>query len=385
MSDRLETLGAATIPFGPGEHGIEVAQDFGEYPAEYAAIRKHVGVLHLPQRAILRLTGKDVKDFLHRLVTQDINTMAGGTTRRSFQLNEKGRILADLLVHHGDVSGGDTWLETDVFDIAGLRATLDKRLFSEDVLIEDWTGRYTCFAILGPASGALLAAVGDDPSHLNPGEHHVLTLDGGPCTVYRWDDCGVLAFRVFVPAARAAALHEALLAAAGYEAPPAPPDAEFAARRRASLRGRPIGWSAYNTARIEHRTPLFHIDFGYDSLPAETGLLDAAVSFTKGCYLGQEIVARMKSLGHPKRVTVGVDFESDALPVAGAQVVHPDDPQQVIGGLTSSTPSPLRGNQAVGLAVMKWGFHLSGTKIACFAEGKLVRGGITSLDAGIGR
>jgi folate-binding protein YgfZ len=377
----LETrAGAQFIGYGPTEGTVEVAEGFGHYEAEYAAIRQRVGLMHLPQRAVLSFTGADRQDFLHRMLTQDINGLTGGSTVRAFQLNQKGRVVADILVHHGDES---TWLEMDRFDLPDVLKQYESHLFSDDVLIEDWTEKRMALALHGPSSLDLLRAVSEqDPQRMSdmPGTHHVLTLAGVKVTVYRRDMCGVPGFGLWVPPAKAAHVYGALLEASGYETDE--PDhktdphaaSEFAKRRRESLRGRPIGWSAFNTARIEAGSPIFHIDFGHDSLPAETGVLDEAVSFTKGCYLGQEIVARMKSLGHPKRVLVGLRIEGDDLPLAGAQVTEPaDDTKQdtdapitahnIIGGVTSSAISPLLGQRPVVFAVMKWGRHTPGTHV----------------------
>ena len=205
-------------------------------------------------------------------------------------------------------------------------------------------------------------------------------------TVYRWDLGSVLGVRLAVPSERAVAVYEALLKAAGHEAAPrgdadAEAQAAFAERRRASLRGRPVGWSAFNTVRIEEGVPMHHIDFGTDSLPAEVPGphgIDAAVSFTKGCYLGQEVVARMKSLGHPKKLLVslrvGADGDDPApdLPIAGAQVLDAEKAEKVIGGVTSSAASPLLGQAPLALAVVRWGKHQAGTQVRVPAEGRLV-------------
>ncbi len=378
----IQTLaGAEFIGYGPDlDQAVEVAEGFGHYEAEYAAIRQRVGLMHLPQRAVLSFTGADRQDFLHRMLTQDINGLKGGSTVRAFQLNQKGRVMADILVHHGDVS---TWLEMDRSDLPDVLQQYESHLFADDVVIEDWTEQRTALALHGLSSLDLLRAVSkDDPQPVSDmsGTHHVLTLAGVKVTVYRRDMCGVPGFGLWVPEAEAAHVYGALLEASGYE--PDEPDhqtdpraaAEFAKRRRESLRGRPAGWSAFNTARIEAGSPIFHIDFGHDSLPAETGVLDEAVSFTKGCYLGQEIVARMKSLGHPKRVLVGLRVQGDQLPVAGAQVTEyaeeagqvsgdPTATHNIIGGITSSAVSPLLGQSPVVFAVMKWGRHTPGTRV----------------------
>ena len=384
---------AETMVYGPPlEDGsvVQIIESAGAFEAEYAAMRRHVGILPMPQRGILQLTGADVKDYLHRLCTQNINALAGGSTVRAFQLDEKGQIAADLIVHHGDAS---TWLEGDAFDLPWLAELLEARMFTEDVTIEDWRGKRAFFWLLGPAAVRLLTAVADDADAAGrvgsmPGTHHVLNLAGDfGVTCYRWDLGSVLGVRVAVPTKEAGALFEALLKAAGYEHG-SEVDAAFAARRRESLRGRPVGWSAFNTVRIEEGVPWPHVDFGRNSLPAEVPGpqgIDAAVSFNKGCYLGQEVVARMKSLGHPKKLLVGLTFEADGdvaaaeLPMAGAQIFEAGEKQKVIGGLTSSTLSPMHGQTPIGMAIVRWGRHQPGTTVRLPAGGRLIEAKVTPL------
>lgn len=400
LTELFERAGAQWMHYGPPpeQGGVAVAEEFGAYEAEYASIRQRVGIMHLPQRGVLDLRGADVKDFLHRLMTQDINAMAGGQSRRCFQLNEKGRVLADTFVHVGDEN---TWIEGDAFDLPAVAELLEARLFAEDVALTNTTAQYACFALHGPAALTLLKTLADQdvtPAAELPGTHHVFELAGCHTTVTRRDECGVMGLYLFTRAERAATLYAALLEAAGFELDAPDPTldpqaaADAAMRRRQSLRGRPVGWLAYNTARVEAGTPLFHIDFGPDSLPAEVGqtLFDQAVSLTKGCYLGQEIVARMKNLGHPKRLLVGLNFGADELPgipVAGSQVLPAaadgaaDDAagSQIIGGITSSTVSVLLGHKAVAFAVLKWGHHTPGTAVRVPVEGRLAEAVVSDL------
>ncbi len=426
LHDAIARRAASMLPYGPllpDGSAVEIAESFDTFEAEYAAIRRHVGIMHLPQRALLCLTGADVKDYLHRLCTQHIDQLTPGQSARSFQLDDKGRIAADLIVHHRDDS---TWLELDVFDLPWMKNLLEARLFTEDVTIEDWADRRTFIALLGPAAVRLLGAVAGDaaaaPVGQQPGTHHLVqcrTADAAvPVTAYRWDLGGVLSVRLAVSAEHAAALHAALLHAAGDE-PDAAPDAEFAQRRRDSMRGRPVGWAAFNTVRIEEGVPLYHIDFGPDSLPAEVPGphgIDAAVHFNKGCYLGQEVVARMKSLGHPKKLLVGLRLppapgslppkpgdsypqkpgdghppaldapgrqtsDEFSLPVAGTQVLDPKDTQKVIGGITSSAASPLRSQTPLAFAVVRWGKHQPGTAVRIPLAGRFVDATVHPLDA----
>jgi folate-binding protein YgfZ len=154
---------------------------------------------------------------------------------------------------------------------------------------------------------------------------------------------------------------------------------------------RPVGWAAFNAARVEAGRPIFGIDFdgapiasaypakqqrdqaeGAESspgvLPAETGQLARAVSLSK-CYIGQEIVARMHARGQVARRVVGIRMEGDALPLAGAEVVDETDNQ--VGVVTSSTNSPMLSNAAIALGTVRKPFFEVGTKLRVPAEGSL--------------
>jgi aminomethyltransferase len=141
---------------------------------------------------------------------------------------------------------------------------------------------------------------------------------------------------------------------------------------------RPIGWAAFNATRIEAGRPLFGIDFDDSILPAETGqLFPRAVSLTKGCYLGQEIVARMHARQQVAKQIVGIKLQTDDLPIAGAKLF--DDAGNEIGGVTSSTLSPILSDSAIALGYVKRPFVAPGTKIKVPAEGALREAAITEL------
>lgn len=392
MQAHLEQLGADLIGYGPADHAVAIADSFGSFEAEYAAIRRHVGVLYLPQTGLIKLTGEDVKPFLHNMLSQDINAMTGGQTKRTFLLDAEGHILSDGYLHFGDAA---TWLELDRFDIASTIKMLDSRLFAEDVTLENIAESRTAIALLGPASAQLLAKVAThtvdtmstDDIVAMPDTTHVVKIGDSLVSVCRRDLGQTLGLRLFVPMEHAEAIHQELINATGYEAD-TEVDADFAERRRDSLRGRPVGWSAYNTARIESGQAIYHIDFGPDSLPAEAGeqAFEDAISLTKGCWLGQEAVARMHNLSHPKRLLVGLKLPADALAVAGSQVFEHDPDKRAkaprggqVGGITSSTLSPLLGRAGLAFAVMKWGRHKPGTKVAVPVDGEMVEAEVSGL------
>lgn len=356
-----EQTDATYLPYGPADTAVQVVDTFGFYELEYAAIRRRVGVLDEPQRGVVELRGADRLLVLHNMLTNEMKSLQPGHSRRAFLLNQKGRIVADLIVLH---EADRTLLVLDMFQAVTVAGELDRLIFTEDVQVANLSESLHVIALHGPGSAAALAELaGMDELALQPGEHAAITLAGIGCTVYRRDETRSPGLHVLVPSDAVVTVYQQLLRTLNYD-PKQEQDADVVAQRR----GRPIGWLAFNTARIEAGTPLFHIDFGTDSLPHETGVLDDAVSFTKGCYLGQEIVARMQHLGHPKRVVVGLRFTDDRMPVAGTPVRAAQD-DTLIGAVTSSTVSPLLGNIAIAFAVMKWGSHEPGTTVRVPAEG----------------
>ena len=383
LQPAFEALHAELTAWGPPldpdapHRGPFVVQSFGEAPArasvEYAAIKRHAGLFPVPGRALLEVTGPDARDFLNRLGTQDLLKPEGGVAARTLFLGPRGLILADATALLGD---GRVLLDLDLHDADAVLERLEAVRFAEDVSFGFAEPRPEALMLLGPAAAAALSAAGaPDAAALEAGRFAEVRLAGAPVPVHRGVDAGVPSFRLFPPADRAAAVWSALLDALGYAGEPdaAGDPAAAAARRRAGLRGRPVGWEAFNAARVEAGQPLFHVDFGPGNLPAEAQLVDEAVSFTKGCYPGQEAVARMKNLGHPKKLLVRLEVqEDDRLPSAGTEVLDPKDRGKVIGAVTSSTCSPLRGGRAVALAVVRWGRHKPGQEVLVAADAGLV-------------
>lgn len=379
----LTASGASFVPFGPaaGDDGaapppIEVVETFDEFQAEYAAIRKSVGIFDQPQRGLVEVTGKDRAEFLHRMITHDTRTLQPGQARRAFLLSKQGRIMADMIV----MQGSDRMLiDLDRFQAGEIAAELDKYLFSEDVKLTDVSDAFHHIALHGPNGFKLVEHLtGSSFEPLEPMRHATLMIGGASCTLYRRDDAGALGLHLIVPIDAALNIFTRMAEAVGGLVPEVGHASDTVIRP--PIKGRGIGWLAYNTARIEAGTPLYNIDFGPDSLPGETGQLEDAVSFTKGCYLGQEIVARMKNLGHPKRIIVGLRMEDDRLPIAGSQVYEPDSPGgTIIGGISSSTLSPMLGSTAIALASMKWAKRQPGTQVIVPAEGGYVKATVTEL------
>ena len=201
---------------------------------------------------------------------------------------------------------------------------------------------------------------------------HIVNIGEAECIIDRQDASGEIGLEMLVPVEQAVAVYQAI------STPWPPPGSESRTTRRTDL-ARRIGWHALNIARIEAGTAVYLADFGPDSLPHETGnqTLNDRVSFKKGCYLGQEIVARMNALGHPKQRLVGLRIELPAvagpaamgipdLPqaVTGTALMAADDPTSpVVGSVTSSCLSPMLSQSHLAFAMVKWSHATEGTKV----------------------
>jgi folate-binding protein YgfZ len=342
---------------------IEIPSTFGNTPAEYSALHKSSGLMDMPQRAVLEATGKDRLDFLNRLLTnqtydkQKKTGLAAGRGVYSFLLNNKGRIVADMNVLE---LGDRTWLEMDFRMVEEVRKALDGFLFGEDVKLANLSGSLHEVALQGPKAAEVLGGFLGMALKLQPLESLKVTLLGQPAVVFRNDLCAASGFGIILPADGVAKVWTELLA-----------------EREGRPALRPIGWAAFNAVRIEAGKQIFGIDFDSTVLPGETGLLERAVSFNKGCYVGQEIVARMHSRGQVARQLVGIRMEDDALPIAGVPIQ--DDQGNAIGAVTSSTVSPVLSNAAICLGYVKKQFVAPGTVLTIPAEGAMRKGKVVEL------
>ncbi len=342
----------------PEKIACEILATFGQLQGEYAAIRKGAGVMDCPHRGTILITGSDRREFLNRMFTQELKDLAPGSAKLTFWLNRKGRIESDLVL----VELGDRLLVSlDITQVLQTITTLSEYIIVEDVQLEDASSQFHHIAVHGPRASAVIAQIaGRSEFDLDERQTTTVKIGDSDVVIFRSDQTGECGLHLITSISSAETVWDALLAAEqdGNES---------------SRRVRPIGWYAFNTARIEAGTPLFNVDFAADTLPHETGVLHDRVSFTKGCYLGQEIVARIESLGQPKQQLVGLRMQSDLLPVAGAQVFAQEGqgalgPQ--IGLVTSSTISPMLSAACIAFAMLKTAYTTPDTIVTVAAEGE---------------
>ena len=314
--------------------GWTLPAHYGDPEAEYRAATESVAILDASFLTTVIGEGKDALDYLNRRLSQRVIQFQPGDGARASQLNAEGRMEADLEVFQLEPQRS-LLLAPPAVSGAYLSSLCEKYVFSEDARFPDLTGEWALFALFGPKVPDVLTTFGGD-SDIPAGK--IVPLADG-----------IQAFRSeFLPGA------VALLV-------PADQGREALARLTSlatGLGGRRLGFMAFDTIRVESGTPWWGIDLTAKSIPLDADLF-SAIHTNKGCYPGQETIAKILNLGHPARKMMGVHFEGDDAPPTGTPLM---DGGREVGTLTSSTWSP-RLNRPIGLAMMKWSHREPGTRV----------------------
>ncbi|MDQ7014692.1 MAG: glycine cleavage T C-terminal barrel domain-containing protein [Planctomycetota bacterium] len=372
--ERDASLTAYPDPAAPADpaKSSDLIEAFGPLEIEYAALRKGCVLIDQPQRGTVTVQGDDRVEFLNRMLTQELKDLEPWQSRPSFWLSRKGRVDADLRV---TARPDSIRFDLDIHRAAHVVETLTNYMFSEDVTLTDASETHHKLALHGPTAIMLLAAVsthaeGPPVDSLRHGQACRVRVAEHNVLVDRCDSLGEIGLELTCTTDAAIAVFNTLADAGTGES-------DLAQRARL----RPAGWHACNIARIESGTPLYFLDFDEQTLPHETGVIRDRVSFTKGCYLGQEVVARMEARGIAKQRLVGIRVEAKSgpdapLPVSGARVFAEPDATpgetKPIGRVTSSTLSPMLGMAPIGFAMLRQAHAAGGTIVHVEAEGKLV-------------
>lgn len=276
----------------------------------------------LPQ-ALLVLTGEDRVRFLHGMVTNDIEALAPGQGCHAAMLTTKGKMLADLVVYR---DADRLMLELDGALGDKIKGVLDKHIIMDDVEVADLSAELRVQGVYGDdAAAAVAAATGADAAALAALPHyHFVTA--GAARIARAPELGLPGYHVF-GAARVA--------------------------------GEPLDDAAFEERRVEAGTPRYGVDMGEDRLPIEAGVTDA-VSFDKGCYLGQEVIARATNLGHINRKLVGLVVDGEAPPAHGAKLSAPTRPE---AGFVTSAVRSRRLGRTIALAYVHRTLWDPGTRL----------------------
>jgi folate-binding protein YgfZ len=300
--------------------GVEVVEDYGDFLAEHAALRQTAAILDLSFRSRLCLGGADRVRFLHGQVTSDINGLRPGGGCYAALTNAKGRMQGDANVY---CLPDELLLDFEPGMAQAISERFEKFIVADDVQVVDVAPSYGLLSVQGPRAEEVARALGLCPGIPSKPFGNVKIADPALGEVYLMNQprLRTAGFDWFVPVAAQEALVAKLLPAAH------------------GIGGRVCGWRALETARIEAGIPRFGVDMDETNLPQECGIEKFAVSFTKGCYVGQEVINRVHTMGHVNRELRKLRLGDGLplLPMKGDKLFHAG---KEIGYITSATFSP---------------------------------------------
>jgi folate-binding protein YgfZ len=305
----------------------------------YRALVEATGIVDLSGRTQLEVTGDDRATFLHNFCTNNVRNLAAGSGAEAFILDAKGHVLGHVFLF---VAPHSLVIDTVPGQGAKLSRHLDRYLIREQVEIRDRTDQWGELLIAGPRSAALLEslALNVTQERLSHGQS---TLAGCPVYLRRTDLVGP----------------DSWLAACARS------DIETVKSALSNAGAVPADMAAFEMARIEAGMPLYERDITEKNLPQEVNRDAYAISFTKGCYLGQETVARIDALGHVNRVLVGLRLSAQETPAAGIELLT-EEGGPAVGAITSTAYSP-RLRSVLALGYVRRGHTQVGTKLASSA------------------
>ena len=291
-----------------GQHNPSAPSDVR---AEFRALISECGVYELSSRAKIRLTGSDCVRWLNGMVTNNIRDLAPDHGVYAFLLNPQGHIQADIYAYH---RGESLLLDAGQSQLKKLLEIFDHYIIMDDVEVADVSQELASFGITGPMSPAVLASAGIEAPVLQPLQSADLSWNGTDLTVIRSDNPLLDSYELWLAPSQAGPLRQALVKAGAS----------------------PVGSNALELLRIASGIPLLGTDIRERDLPQETEQA-RALNFHKGCYIGQEIVERIRSRGAVHRKFTGFLIDGP-LPRPGV-TIQADDKN--IGEITSVASLPL--------------------------------------------
>jgi folate-binding protein YgfZ len=327
---------------------------FGDAAAEWKAVRSTVGLIDRCHRGLLQVTGADRFSFLQGMLSNDLREIKPGEGQYATVLAQQGKVLGDVRVLQSENS-----FYLDLWEITKdkIVAHLNRYLVADEVEIIDRSAGYGIISIQGPQSRELLQKLvtqGEPPGA--PARHTIVDVDGVKICVVHDSHTGEIGFDLIIPV-------QSLQNVA----------------QRATDSGRQLGaaWvgeEAQNTLRMEAGIPLYGTDITEDNLLLETGL-EHAVSFKKGCYLGQEVVERIRSRGHVNKKLCGLLLDGQDPVRAGDLIVAAG---KNIGIVTSSVHSPALA-RPIALGYLHRDFWAPGTHVSVTRDGASITATVAEL------
>jgi folate-binding protein YgfZ len=297
--------------------GCALPSDFGDWRAEYRFARDSVALLDKNYRAYLSFSGPDRARYLNAILTNDIKGLKIDEGIVSLFLNPQGRIQAEIETY---AEVGRLFCVSFAMIREKLIPALDHYIIMDDVTLTDETARYGTLTLEGPRAAAIAKKLTNIDLEILPELGSRDSKIGSvPCRVVKRSPGGVPSAEFVCEQPHLSALWNLLLETVKANG------------------GGPSGYTALNALRLETGSPWFGYDFGEKQIPHEAGLEKSHISYTKGCYTGQEIVERVRSRGQVNRVRALFKLSSSKLPAADAPIQFEG---KEVGYVTRAAESP---------------------------------------------
>ena len=322
--------------------GCALPDDFGDSLAEQKLADTRVALIDKNYRAYFSFTGPDRVRYLNAILTNNIKDLAANHGNVSLLLNPQGRILAEIETY----AFGDQLFCISYATIREhLLEWLDKYIIMDDVTLTDQTQQLGTLALEGPASAAVVSGLtGIDLAEVDELASVDAQVRGGdaiPCRVVKRSPGNIPGAEFVVERGQLAPLWTTL---------------SEAVHRHG---GGPMGYSALSARRLALGVPWFGYDFSEKQIPHEAGLQDSHISYTKGCYTGQEIVERVRSRGQVNRQRVDLLFSGSNVPAAG-EVLTVDGKE--VGHVTRAALPWFR-SSAIGIGYVRKENNMPGSQL----------------------
>jgi aminomethyltransferase len=340
LQDKLSASGAALGPY----RGAETPISFGNVPAEFRALLEGCGLFDMSWQAKLVLTGEDRVRWLNGMVTNNIRDLGWGTGLYNFLLNAQGRILGDLVAYN---RGEYLLVTTDRAQLAAITEIFDRYIIMDDVEVADISDKLSAVGLAGPSAAQVLESAGIVVTHLPPGQVVDLEWREMGISVARNSHPNMDGYEIWFAREQADAVWDALFGAGAT----------------------PVGSEALELYRIVRGVPRYGLDLSQRDLSQETEQKHA-LNFSKGCYIGQEIVERIRARAILHRTFTG--FLVDGEPPQPGTKVQADGKN--IGEITSSARVPFAsGGRTLALGYLRREFEAGGTEVKVGEQNATVR------------
>jgi folate-binding protein YgfZ len=336
--------------------GWDVPAHYGDPVAEHLAVRSGVGIMDLSSRGKIRVTGEDRVKWLQSIISNDILPLAPGQGIYSTFLTHKGKIIAYFRVYQlGDALMLEEVGETGDTTFSTLRKFL---LFGTKAKMENCGETWGLLLISGRTALDLVrSAFGTDLSSLKPVAFEKVEIDGHPALLIRTEETGEADIEMLIPADGLRPAWERLWTVGD------------------SLGLKPFGAQALDTLRVEAGLPKMGPDLNENIVPPEANLEGKSFSLNKGCYPGQEVVARMDTYGSVRRRLVGLTLNESVVPSTGSKLFSED---REVGWVSSAVLSPSLG-KVIALGFPLRDFTKPGTELAIEIDGRRTAATVETL------